>query len=90
MERGRENLGGEGKSFLLKDLRNDLMDICVLRCLVVELGDAALVFGPTDASREPRELQPRRLWRLEFRRPLRPAPPHVRRAPSAELKLNSS
>ena len=90
MERGRENLGGEGKSFLLKDLRNDLMDICVLRCLVVELGDAALVSGQIDVSREQRELQPRRLWRLESRRPLWPAPPHARLAPSAELKLNSS
>ena len=90
MERGRENPGGEGKSFLLIDLRNGLMDPCVLRCSVVELGDAALVFGQTGASREPRELQPRRLWRLESRRPLWPAPPPARLAPSAELKLNSS
>ena len=90
MERGRENLGGEGKSFLLIDLRNDLMDFCVLRCLVVELGDAALGSGQTDVSREQRELQPRRLWRLESRRPLRPAPPLARLAPSVELKLSSS
>ena len=87
MERGRENLGGEGKSFLLIDLRNDLMDLCVLRCLVVELGDAALGSGQTDVSREQRELQPKRLWGLE---PCRPLAPLVRLAPSVELKLSSS
>ena len=88
--RGRENPGGEGKSFLLIDSRNGLMVLYALRCLVAELGDAALDSGQTDASREQRELQPRRLWRQESRRPLWPAPPHVRLAPSAELKLNSS